>query len=99
TMNVYIQPPWVDGRLTLRAQCTVHRVLLEDRGAGPEAVGVEYLDAEGRSHVVRAGVVVVAAGAMGTSHLLLRSGVREASGNSPSSQQIGRHIGWHPARI
>ncbi|MFL5862682.1 MAG: GMC family oxidoreductase N-terminal domain-containing protein [Solirubrobacteraceae bacterium] len=99
TMNVYIHPAWVEGRLTLRAQCTVHRVLIEDRGSGPEAVGVEYLDAQGGSHVVSAGVVVVAAGAMGTSHLLLRSGLREAAGGSPSSQQIGRHIGWHPARI
>jgi choline dehydrogenase-like flavoprotein len=44
-------------------------------------------------------VIVVAAGAMGTSHLLLRSGIREAAGGSAASQLVGRHIGWHPARI
>ena len=51
------------------------------------------------SRVQDAAVVVVAAGAMGSSHLLLRSGIREAAGGSPSSQLIGRNIGWHPARI
>jgi choline dehydrogenase-like flavoprotein len=30
---------------------------------------------------------------------LLRSGVREAAGGSPSSEQIGRHLGFHPARL
>ncbi len=99
SMNVYIHPPWADGRLTLRAECTVTRVVIEDRGSGLEATGVEYVDAGGRSHAVQAGVVVVAAGAMGSSHLLLRSGIREATGGSPSSQLIGRNIGWHPARI
>ena len=43
--------------------------------------------------------MVVAAGAMGTSHLLLRSRVPELAANSASSRLIGRHIGWHPARI
>lgn len=99
SMNVYIHPPWAEGRLTLRAQCTVTRVVMEDRGSGPEATGVEYRDADGQLHAVAASVVVVAAGAMGTSHLLLRSGIREAAGDSPSSQQVGQHIGWHPARI
>jgi choline dehydrogenase-like flavoprotein len=99
SMNVYIHPPWVQGRLDLRAGCIVTRVVIENRGSGPEATGVEYVDGAGQRHTADASAVVVAAGAMGTSHLLLRSGVREAAGNSASSQQIGRHIGWHPARI
>jgi choline dehydrogenase-like flavoprotein len=99
SMNVYIHPPWVEGRLTLRAECTVRRVVIEEGRSGLEATGVEYVDAAGQSHTVGASVVVVAAGAMGSSHLLLRSGVREAADGSASSQQIGRHIGWHPARI
>jgi choline dehydrogenase-like flavoprotein len=74
-------------------------VVIEDRGSALEASGVEYVDAAGQAHTVDAGVVVVAAGAMGTSHLLLRSGIPEAAGGSPSSRLIGRHIGWHPARI
>jgi hypothetical protein len=48
---------------------------------------------------VEASVVVVAAGAMGTSHLLLRSGILQAAHGSASSRLVGRHIGWHPARI
>jgi choline dehydrogenase-like flavoprotein len=99
SMNVYIHPPWAEGRLTLRAESTATRVIIEDRGSGPEATGVEYLDAAGQPRTARASVVVVAAGAMGTSHLLLRSGIREAGGGSASSQQVGRHIGWHPARV
>ncbi|HEX4010749.1 MAG TPA: GMC family oxidoreductase [Solirubrobacteraceae bacterium] len=99
SMNVYIHPPWAAGRLTLRAECTVSRVLIEDRGAGLEATGVEYTDADGASHTVQANVVVVAGGAMATSHLLLRSGIPEASGGSASSRLIGRNVGWHPARI
>jgi choline dehydrogenase-like flavoprotein len=99
SMNVYIHPPWAAGRLTLRAECTVQRVVIEDRGSGLEATGVEYRDGDGRSHAAGASVVVVAAGAMATSHLLLRSGIPEAAGGSASSQLIGRHVGWHPARI
>jgi len=36
---------------------------------------------------------------MATPQLLLRSGIREAAQGSASSQLIGRHVGWHPARI
>ena len=52
SMNVYIHPPWAEGRLTLRAECTVTRVVIEDRGSGLEATGVEYVDAAGQAHTV-----------------------------------------------
>jgi choline dehydrogenase-like flavoprotein len=77
----------------------VRRVLIEDRGEGAEATGVEYLGSDGDLHTVAADVVVVAGGAMASPQLLLRSGVREAAGGSPSSEQIGRHVGFHPARL
>ncbi|MGA9857210.1 MAG: GMC family oxidoreductase [Solirubrobacteraceae bacterium] len=99
TMNTYIHPPWAEGRLELRAGCRVSRVIIEDRGDGPEATGVAYLDPDGNPQTVSADVVVVAAGAMSSSQLLLRSGVREAAGGSPSSALIGRHVGFHPARL
>ncbi len=99
TMNVYIHPAWAEGRLELRAGCRVLRVAVSDAGDGPVATGVEYVDGGGRRVVADADVVVVAAGALGTSQLLLRSGVREASGGSTSSGLIGRHVGWHPARL
>jgi choline dehydrogenase-like flavoprotein len=99
TMNTYIHPPWADGRLGLRAGCRVRRVLIKDNGDGPEAVGVEYRDGDGELGTVGADVVVVAAGTLATPQLLLRSGVRDAAGGSPSSQLIGRHLGYHPARL
>src|SRR6202012_1974629 len=66
---------------------------------GQEATGGQCVDARGQLHSVDAEVVVVAAGAMASSHLLLRSGIREVAGDSPSSRLVGRNIGWHPARI
>lgn len=95
TMNVYIHPPWAEGRLDLRPGCRVTRVQLDGR----VATGVEYVDGDGAVVTVDADIVVVAAGALGTSQLLLRSGVREAAGGSASSALIGRHLGFHPARL
>jgi choline dehydrogenase-like flavoprotein len=99
TLNVYIQPAIVHSGLELRAGADVRRVLIEDRGNGPEATGVEFLDEDGVSHEVHAEIVVVAAGALGTPGLLLRSGVREAAGDSTSSRLIGRNLGFHIARL
>jgi choline dehydrogenase-like flavoprotein len=99
TMNVYIHPPWADGRLELRAGCQVQRVLIEDRGDGLQATGVEYRDADGTPRSVAADVVVVCGGALATPQLLIRSGVREVAGGSPSSRLIGQHVGFHPARL
>jgi choline dehydrogenase-like flavoprotein len=99
SLNAYIQPAVVESGLQLRADCDVRRVLIEDRGDGPEATGVEYLDAEGELRRIDAEVVVVAAGALGTPGLLLRSGAREAAGDSPSSRLIGRNLGFHVARL
>jgi choline dehydrogenase-like flavoprotein len=99
TQNTYIQPALVDGGLALRAGCVAQRVLIEDRGDGPQAVGVEYVGGDGQLESVTGDVVVVAAGALGTPGLLLRSGVREAAGDSASSRLIGRNLGFHVARL
>ena len=71
TMNTYIHDAWARGLLELRAEANVERVLVEDG----EATGVEYVDAGGARHTVRAGAVVVACGALNTPQLLLRSGI------------------------
>ena len=97
TLNTYIQPAWVDGRLHLRAGCVVRRVLVEDRGAGPEATGVEYLDGDLQPRTAEADVVVVAAGTLATPGLLIRSGVKDLG--TPSSELVGRNLGFHPARL
>jgi choline dehydrogenase-like flavoprotein len=99
TLNTYIQPACVEGELELRADCDVRRVRVEDRGDGLEATGVEYLGPDGELHAIEADVVVVAAGTLATPGLLIRSGVREATRRSSSSELIGRNVGFHPARL
>lgn len=95
TLNTYIHSALATGQLELRPDSCVERVLIEDRGAGPEAVGVEYRDAENELHQVEAGTVVVAAGTLNTPQLLLRSELP----SSPSTRLIGRNLGFHPARL
>ena len=99
TLNTYIQPELVSGGIELRADCPVLRVTIEDRGDGLEATGVEYLARDGGVQHAQADVVVVAAGTLATPSVLLRSGIRDATGGSPSSMLIGRNLGFHPARL
>ena len=87
TLNTYIHDAWARGLLELRANAAVERVVIEDA----RATGVEYVDASGERRTVRAGAVVVAAGALNTPQLLIRSGVGNAA--------IGRHLGLHPVRL
>jgi choline dehydrogenase-like flavoprotein len=91
TMNTYIAGAQARSLLELRAGAAVERVLIEDSTGGPQAVGVEYVDAAGERHTVRAAAVVVAAGALNTPQLLIRSGLR--------SEAIGKHLGLHPSRL
>jgi choline dehydrogenase-like flavoprotein len=86
TQNTYIHHAWARGLLDLRANANVERVLID----GGTATGVEYTDAAGERHVVEADAVVVAAGALNTPQLLMRSGLGGA---------VGRHLGLHPVRI
>jgi choline dehydrogenase-like flavoprotein len=99
TMNTYIHAATVAGRLELRADSAVERVLFHERADGLEATGVEYVDGGGERHTIEAGAVVVAAGTLNTPQLLIRSGIVEASGDSPSAALIGRNLGFHPARL
>ena len=87
TMNTYIADALARGLLELRANANVERVVVEDR----VATGVEYVDAAGERHTVRAGAVVVACGALNTPQLLFRSGL--------TNPAIGRHLGVHPVRL
>jgi choline dehydrogenase-like flavoprotein len=97
TMNTYIHAATAVGKLDLRAESPVERVLFAEADGGLEATGVEYADAAGESHTIEAGAVVVAAGALNTPQILIRSGLPEASGGSPSSKLIGTNQGLHPA--
>ncbi|MGD0713200.1 MAG: GMC family oxidoreductase [Gaiellaceae bacterium] len=91
TLNTYIADAWAAGRLDLRADARVDRVVIEDG----EATGVEYVDQDGKVTRVDAGAVVVAAGTLNTPQLLMRSGLPD----SPSSRLVGRNLGFHPARL
>jgi len=91
TMNTYIAKALARCPLELRTGMQVERVLVEETPAGCRAVGVEYVDAAGERHQARAPIVVAAAGALNTSLLLLRSGLR--------NRAIGRHVGLHPLRL
>jgi choline dehydrogenase-like flavoprotein len=91
TLNTYIQHNLLGGALTLRPDSTVQRILIEDRGGGPEATGVEYVDPAGERHQVQADVVVAAGGSLSTPLLLLRSEV--------PNRMIGRTLGLHPAQF
>ncbi len=95
TMNVFIHPPWQEGRLDLRAECPATRILIEDRDGVSTAVAVEYTDPDGQTQVVEGDAIVVAGGALNTPQLLLRSGM----GSLPSGRLIGRNLGWHPVRL
>jgi choline dehydrogenase-like flavoprotein len=91
TLNTYIHDAWAAGKLELRADARVERVLIE----GGEAKGVEYVDSGGATRRVDAGAVVVAAGTLNTPQLLMRSGLPD----SPSSRLVGRNLGFHPVRL
>jgi choline dehydrogenase-like flavoprotein len=71
---------------TVVADCRADRILFDRK----KATGVRAAGPGGRRIVVRAPVVVVAAGALHTPVLLSRSGVRSRSG------QLGRNLAVHP---
>jgi choline dehydrogenase-like flavoprotein len=87
TQNTYIQRGIVFHGLTMRSECAVERIVIDDGVAS----GVEYLDAAGVRHAVDAGAVVVATGTLNTPGVLARSGVEDPL--------VGRNLGFHPARI
>jgi choline dehydrogenase-like flavoprotein len=91
TLNTYIHDAWAAGRLELRADSRVERVVIENG----EATGVEYVDRDGALRRVDAGAVVVAAGTLNTPQLLMRSGLPD----SPSTRLVGRNLGFHPSRL
>jgi choline dehydrogenase-like flavoprotein len=91
TLNTYIHDALAAGRLELRAEVRVDRIVIEDG----EATGVEYVDRDGATTRVDAGAVIAAAGTLNTPQLLMRSGMPE----SASSRLIGRNLGFHPARL
>lgn len=70
--DAYLTPALKRPNLVLRTHVEVRRVLFE----GPRAVAVELIDRDGKVGRVRASYeIVLCAGAIGSPHILLRSGV------------------------
>ena len=73
TAIAYLNPVRHRPNLTIRAQCMVLRVILN----GNRAVGVEVED-KGKRSVVEGDEIILSAGAIGSPHLLLVSGIGSA---------------------
>ncbi len=72
----------------------VRQVLTDQTG---RATGAEYIDRDGRVHVQRADIVVLAANAIGTARLLLLSAsAQHPEGLGNSSGLVGRNLMLHP---
>ena len=65
--------------LTIRPNCTVHRILFDaaDSNAAPAATGVQ-VESGGETFTVEANEIVLCAGTIGSPHILLLSGVGPA---------------------
>jgi choline dehydrogenase-like flavoprotein len=93
TYSVSLPRALATGRLDLRPECMVFEIPVAKDG---RATGARYLDAAGKEEEVRARHVVLAAGALGSPHLLLLS----TSGSFPhglanGSGQVGRNLTYH----
>ncbi len=79
--------------LELRSEAMVTQIHVE-RGA---VAGVSYRDAgTGESHTVETSTVVLAAGALGSPHILLASGLEEVN---PAGDSVGRYLTRHCSGI
>ncbi len=86
TLSVSIPRALKTGKLDLRSGAAARQIIVGDDG---RARGVRYLDWKGREQEVWARGVVLAAGAIGSPHLLLQSGVANSSG------LVGRNLMFH----
>ncbi|BBD72049.1 2-keto-gluconate dehydrogenase [Sulfodiicoccus acidiphilus] len=94
----YIVPSLYAGA-DLFPNSTVREVLVERTQEGLVAKGIKFLDSEGRAVELKSKVVVVAAGALETPQILLRSKLRELSEYSDSSLQIGKNLAANTGTI
>jgi choline dehydrogenase-like flavoprotein len=89
--------------LTIVTNAQATRVLLDDEGGSVAATGVEYRDAGGQTHQLLASRdVILSAGAVGSPHLLLLSGIGprrelEAAGIACRHElsAVGKHLKDH----
>ncbi len=90
--------------LTIITGALVTRVVLEGEGAALTATGIEYRDTAGASHTVHATrEVILSAGAIGSPHILMLSGIgprRELEAAEVVCRhelpEVGKHLKDHP---
>jgi choline dehydrogenase-like flavoprotein len=88
-----VLPRLLERGLELRPETGVTRILVE----GGAVVGVECEDIEtGTRYTLTADRVILAAGALGTAHLLLASGLDELN---PAGDLVGRYLTRHSSGI
>ncbi len=104
TFHAYLEPVMDRENLTVVTGALVERVLLEgDAGGAVRATGVAYRTADGGHEQVTAGTeVVLSAGAIGSPHLLLLSGVGDGGELAAVGvdcvvdlPDVGRHLKDH----
>jgi choline dehydrogenase len=103
TFHAYLEPAMDRENLTVVAGALVERILLDADGGATRATGVAYRTEDGTHQEVAAGSeVVLCAGAIGSPHLLLLSGVgaREALASVGVDcvvdlPDVGRHLKDH----
>jgi choline dehydrogenase len=96
--DAHLRPALGSGRLEVRTQCVVLRVIFEGR----TAVGVEYVSHVGKT-AVRASTIIVSAGAVHTPKILMHSGIGAADHLTShgikvvhDSPDVGLHLQDHP---
>ncbi len=98
TLTTYLRAARGRPNLTLRAGCTVDRVLLE----GSKATGVVYAGSDGQRHTAHAAEVLVCAGVYGTPAILQRSGIGPSAWLAPlgisvaADLPVGHNLLDHP---
>jgi choline dehydrogenase len=103
--DAYLKPVAARTNLTVITGALVERVVLADGADGPVARGVAYRAADGRLLDLRANrEVILAAGAIGSPHLLMLSGIGDPDRLAPAglpvavrSLEVGRNLQDHLA--
>jgi choline dehydrogenase-like flavoprotein len=98
TLNTFLAPMLATGALRLLTRHTVHRLLLDLGGSRPAVRGVTCVGADGTRSTIETRTVVLAAGALNTPQILLRSEDFTAL-DTPSTRLVGQTLGLHPARL
>jgi choline dehydrogenase len=101
--DAYLRPAMERPNLTVLTSAAVRRILFD----GDRAIGVEYRDPHGRTHPIRARLeVILSAGAIGSPHLLMLSGVGDpdhlqSAGIQPHHELpgVGQNLQEHPAAV